>query len=100
MQALESYSRAHDNTGAIRDAQQRADEAALERGREEVISYLEGGFSDVEELIPMLDGDGTTLLCRVLLKAYREGVASKWYSDAEQLVDALAKAEADREALA
>lgn len=73
-----------------------AEERAHERARAEVISYLEGGYCDIEELIPMLDGDGIALLCRVLLTAYREGVASKWYSDAEQLVDALACAETDR----
>ncbi len=85
---------------AQHDAQARrqiASEQAMKRAREDVISYLEGGHCDIEDLIPLLDGDGITLLCKVLLRAYRDGVACTQYSDAEQLVDALAQAEADRE---
>lgn len=85
----------HDEQARFRESLERAHE----RAKCEVISYLEDGFSDVEELIQMLDGDGPKLLCKVLLRAYKEGRASKWYSDAEQLVDALATAEMDREAL-
>jgi len=75
-----------------------ADEARFERAREEVISYLRLGSADIEDLIPLLDGNGTRLLCRVLLAAYQEGRGRIGYTDAEALVDALAEAEADREA--
>jgi hypothetical protein len=82
-----------------RSASEVRDEA-VERAREEVISYLRVGSADLDELIPMLDGDGTRLLCRVLLDAYEQGRGRIGYTDAEALVDALAQAEADREAMA
>jgi len=71
-----------------------AAERAHEAAKSEVMSYLLKDHSDVmDELIPELDAKGMRALHMTILIAHRGGCPY-----ARELIDALAVAEADREA--
>lgn len=97
--ALESYSRAHDDAGAIRDAQQRADEAALERAREDWLRWFakNEAAGDLACDLPRCDGDAWEAVAGLIASALREPWSSDGRKRAEEVVDALAQLAVDRE---
>jgi photosystem II stability/assembly factor-like uncharacterized protein len=101
MQALDSYSRAHDDAGAIREARAEAGEALLLEHADEWRRWFlaRTAAGDLACDLPECDGDAWEAVASLV----RSGLQKPWSSDdrkcAEEVVTALAQVAADREVL-